>query len=97
MIERYQKESRRLFEVLNTRLEGREYICNDLTIADIAHWPWVRTYKWSGVDIDGLDHLKRWIDRMAERPACQKGLERPPFPKVTAEQMAKGAQTIVTK
>ncbi|MEE3093668.1 MAG: glutathione S-transferase N-terminal domain-containing protein, partial [Pseudomonadota bacterium] len=57
VIERYQKECRRLFEVLDRRLEDREFICNEFSIADIATWPWTRGYKWSGVDIDGLENL----------------------------------------
>jgi GSH-dependent disulfide-bond oxidoreductase len=97
VIDRYQNESRRLFEVLDKRLSGREYICGELSIADIANWPWVRTYKWSGVSIDGLDNLKAWIDLMYKRPACKKGIETPPFPKITPDQFAKGANTILTK
>ena len=63
-IDRYQKECRRLFEVLNTRLEQAEYLAGDeFTIADIANWCWVRTYAWSGVLIDGLPHLQRSLDQ----------------------------------
>ena len=57
VISRYQSECRRLFEVLDDRLKDREYICDAYSIADMATWPWVRGYKWSGVDIDGLDNL----------------------------------------
>lgn len=76
-IDRYQKESRRLFEVLDRRLAEVEWLAGDYSIADIATWPWVRTYKWSGVSVDGLDHLQRWSNAMFARPACQKGLEVP--------------------
>jgi len=48
------------------------------TIADIALWPWVRGYGWSGVTLDGLDHLKRWHDVVAERPAVKRGMAVPP-------------------
>ena len=72
-IERYHRESRRLFEVLNTRLAEHEYLAGDYSIADIANWSWVHIYPWSGVEIDGLDHLKRWLDAMAARPAVEKG------------------------
>jgi len=72
-IDRYQRESRRLFEVLNTRLAAHEYLAGDYSIADIANWSWVHTYPWSGVEIDGLDHLKRWLDAIAARPAVEKG------------------------
>ena len=66
-IDRYQNESRRLFEVLNSRLADHEYLAGDYSIADIANWCWVRTHPWSGVKMDGLDHLQRWIDKIAER------------------------------
>jgi len=76
-IDRYQNESRRLFEVLDRRLGESEWLADDFSIADIANWCWVRTYKWSGVSIDGLAHLRRWLDAMKERPACQRGIEVP--------------------
>ncbi len=76
-IDRYQNESRRLFEVLDQRLGESEWLGDDFSIADIANWCWVRTYKWSGVSIDGLGHLSRWLDAMRERPACRRGVEVP--------------------
>lgn len=76
-IDRYQNESRRLFEVLDRRLGESEWLAGDYSIADIAHWCWVRTYKWSGVSIEGLPHLRRWLDAMRARPACQRGIEVP--------------------
>ena len=76
-IRRYQNESRRLFEVLDRQLADHEYIAGDYSIADIATWPWVRTHKWSGVSIEGLEHLQRWLGLMAEKPACQRGLDVP--------------------
>ncbi len=76
-IDRYQNESRRLFEVLDGRLGQSEWLADDYSIADIANWCWVRTYKWSGVSIDGLTHLRRWLDAMKQRPACQRGIEVP--------------------
>ena len=72
-IERYHRECRRLFEVLNTQLAAQPYLAGDYSIADIANYGWVCTYPWSGVEIDGLDHLKRWLDAMGERPAVQRG------------------------
>ncbi len=77
VIDRYQHESRRLFEVLNGRLGESEYLAGDYSIADIANWCWVRTHPWSGVPMDGLDHLQRWIDKIAERPAVQTGVKVP--------------------
>lgn len=76
-IDRYQHECRRLFEVLERRLGESEWLGQAYSIADIANWCWVRTYKWSGVPIDGLPNLRRWLDAMKERPACRKGVEVP--------------------
>jgi len=97
VISRYQNEGRRLFEVLDTQLKGREYLCDEYSIADIANWSWVWTYKWSGVDVDGLDNLTRWIDTMAARPACEKGIKIPEPPKVSEDEAAKKADSIVMK
>jgi GST-like protein len=77
-IDRYQHETRRLFEVLERGLNDSEWLVGDeFTIADIANWCWVRTYKWSGVSIDGLPNLRRWLDAIRERPGCQRGIEVP--------------------
>ncbi len=76
-IERYQREVRRLLEVLDTRLADNEYLAGDYSIADIANWSWVRGYKWAGVEIDGLGHLERWLDAIAERPAVKRGQDVP--------------------
>lgn len=102
-IDRYQNECRRLFEVLDTRLADNEWLAGDYSIADIANWCWVRTYKWSGVRIDGLDHLVRWMDTIKARPACEKGVEVPfKFPAAgddekASEDFAKAARTILQK
>lgn len=97
-IDRYQNEGRRLFEVMNTQLAKSRYLAGEeYTIADIATWPWVRIHEWSGVDIEGLDHLKRWLDEIAERPAVQKGLAVPPPSSETAEERAKRISQMVTK
>ena len=76
-IDRYQAEGRRLFEVLDGRLKDHEWLAGDYSIADIANWAWVRTHRWSGISIDGLEHLRRWRDAIRARPAVQRGLERP--------------------
>ncbi len=76
-IDRYQHESRRLFEVLDRRLGESKWLADEFSLADIANWCWVRTYEWSGVPIDGLENLRRWLDAMKERPACCKGIEVP--------------------
>jgi glutathione S-transferase len=77
-IDRYQNECRRLFEVLDRGLERSEWLAGDeFTIADIASWCWVRTYRWSGVPVEGLPNLRRWLDAIKERPACRRGVEIP--------------------
>jgi glutathione S-transferase len=76
-IERYQREVRRLLEVLDTRLAENEFLAGDYSIADIANWSWVRGYKWSGVTLDGLVHLARWLDAIGKRPAVQRGVDVP--------------------
>ena len=76
-IERYQREVRRLFEVLDDRLKDNEFLAGDYSLADIANFSWVRGYKWSGVALDGLDHLSRWLNAIAERPAVKRGVDVP--------------------
>lgn len=76
-INRYQHEVRRLYEVLDRRLAENEYLAGDYSIADIATWPWVMGYEWSGIAIEGLDNLKRWLDVVAARPAVQRGRDVP--------------------
>ena len=72
-IERYQRESRRLLEVLDGQLAEHEFLAGEYSIADIANWCWASTYPWSGVEIDGLDHLARWLKAVGDRPAVQRG------------------------
>lgn len=76
-IDRYQNECRRLFEVLDRRLGESEWLGDDYSIADIANWCWVRTYKWSGVSRDGLDNLDRWLSAMKVKSGLQKGITIP--------------------
>lgn len=100
-IDRYQNESRRLLEVLDRRLAESEWLADDYSIADIANWCWVRTYKWSGVSSDGLPNLKRWRDALRERPACKRGVEVPrPLANMendreAADVFSKNARTIL--
>jgi len=86
-IERYQREVRRLFEVMERQLANNEYIAGgDYSIADIALWSWVAGYGWSGVSVDGLPQLKRWMDLIGARPAVQKGRAVPPPLDTTGEK-----------
>ena len=76
-INRYQKETLRLYKVLDNRLEDNEYLADDFSIADIATWPWVRQYEWAGIDIENLFNLRRWMENLENRPAFQKGPDIP--------------------
>ena len=77
-IKRYVDESRRLLEVLDARLDGREWLAGDAYgIADMATYPWARAYPWAVVSIDGLDNLAAWFDRIDSRPAVRKALSIP--------------------
>jgi len=86
-IDRYQGECRRLFRVLDRQLTDHEFLAGEYSIADIANWAWVRTSRWSGVEVDDLPHLKRWRDAIRARPAVQRGILMP-APQVT---LGKGA------
>ena len=94
-IERYQNEVRRLFTVLDGRLEDREYLVDNYSIADMANWCWVRTYEWSGVSIEGLDNLIRWKNSIEARPAARRGVEVPN--KIDKEALLRGAKNVVTR
>ena len=77
-IDRYQHESRRLFEVLERRLGESEWLAGDeLSIADLANWCWIRIHPWSGVSTEGLPHLEAWMAKLEARPGCQRGLAVP--------------------
>lgn len=76
-IDRYQNEGRRLFEVLDSHLANNEWLADDYSIADIANWCWVRTHKWSGINVDGLENLDRWVKVMRDQPGMAKGIEVP--------------------
>lgn len=95
-IARYQNETRRLYEVLNSRLEEVEYLAGEYSIADIATYPWLAVHDWAGVSVDGLPALQRWMDAVAERPAVQKGL-RTPVRAEADENTLKTAQTMLVK
>jgi GSH-dependent disulfide-bond oxidoreductase len=74
---RYQKEVARLFAMLDARLATRDYLAGDYSIADIAHFCWVRTANWTGIDMAQFPHLNGWQARIAARPAVQRGLNVP--------------------
>jgi GST-like protein len=71
-IERYVKETNRLYGVLDRQLAGRDYIAGDYTIADMACYPWIVSHERHGQNLDDFPSLKRWFYRIRERPACQR-------------------------
>ena len=74
-IERYTKETRRLWGVLNRRLQGREYLAGDYSIADIAVFPWTARYEWQGVSLDEFPNVARWYRAIEQRPAVARGMD----------------------
>ena len=75
---RYGTECRRLYSVMNARLEGRSFFANEqYSIADIAVLPWVARFEWQLVDLNDYPNVKRWYDSLMARPAVQKGMEIP--------------------
>lgn len=76
-IGRYQREVRRLYEVCDRRLAEHEFLAGEFSIADMAAWPWVVSHDWSGVSVDGLEHLQRWLDSIGARPAVRRGMDVP--------------------
>ena len=89
-IHRYQSETRRLYQVLDDRLADNRYLAGNLSIADIATFPWVRRYSWAGVDIEDLPNLWRWHQELAARPAFVRGLDVPVPQAVLAERSTTG-------
>jgi GSH-dependent disulfide-bond oxidoreductase len=71
-IERYVKETNRLYGVLDRQLTGRDYIAGDYSIADMASYPWIVPHERHGQRLDDFPHLQRWFHRIRERPACQR-------------------------
>ncbi|WP_170474571.1 glutathione S-transferase family protein [Ruegeria arenilitoris] len=81
--ERYSTEAKRLYGVLNTRLEGRDFIAGagrgEYSIADMATWPWVSRFEWQEVDLNDYPNVKEWYLRIAGRPAVQRGYQVPKY------------------
>jgi len=94
VIHRYQHESLRLLTVLDGQLDGREYLCDEYSIADIANYCWAIGYDWAQIDIDGLDHLDAWLDRVEDRPAVERG-KNIPRPGTSSEIKKAGASIII--
>lgn len=93
-IQRYQKETARLYGVLDARLKDREFLVGKtLSIADVATWPWVNGHEWSGISLENLPNLKKWLDALRQRPAFLKGLSVPPA--ATPEQTTATGQGLI--
>ncbi|GEP00307.1 glutathione S-transferase family protein [Methylobacterium haplocladii] len=73
-VERYTEEAKRLYGVLERRLEGREHIAGDYSIADIATLTWAKFHDKQGVDVVTYPNVARWLDALLARPAVQRGL-----------------------
>lgn len=76
-IERYTKETRRLYSVLDDRLRDHEYLADDYSIADIATYPWVARHEWHKVRLEEFPSVKRWFDAISARPAVVRGMNVP--------------------
>lgn len=84
-IERYTNEAARLYGVLDERLGEAQWLAGDeYSIADIATWPWIRSHKNQGQDLDDFPSVRRWFDEIAARPAVQRGIA------VLAEERERG-------
>lgn len=96
-IERYERESYRLFGVMEGRLETSAYLGgDDYSIADIACWPWVRAYEWPGLTLDNHPRLKAWADKIGERDAVKRGVLVPPRAEMTDEAKQKFVESART-
>ncbi len=75
--DRYGKEAQRLYGVLDRQLDGRDFIAGEYSVADIATWPWASRFEWQGVDLAAFPNVRAWYERIAARPAVQKGYDVP--------------------
>ena len=73
-VERFSNEAQRLATVVDRRLEGREYLVGEYSIADVASFPWLARHERLGIDLDELPNLSRWLDAIAARPTVERGL-----------------------
>ncbi len=83
-VERYTNEANRLYAVLDRRLEGRDFLAGDYSIADMATMPWLRRPERQGVEINDYPNVERWRQSILDRPAVERGLQ------VLADQVRRG-------
>ena len=73
----FSEEARRIYGVLDRLLSGREFMCDEYSIVDIATFPWIARHEWQRIDLNDYPHVRRWYLRIAARPAVQKGFKVP--------------------
>lgn len=76
-INRYEQETIRLYGVLDSQLQDRDYLSGDYSIADMAIYPWVAAYDYMGMTLEHHSHLSRWVETMNNRPAVRRGMAVP--------------------
>jgi GST-like protein len=75
-IDRYTNEAKRLYGVMDRQLATNDYVAGrEYTIADMAIWPWVRSWQNQGVDLDAFPNVKAWFEAIGNRPAVQRGVQ----------------------
>ena len=77
--ERFRNEARRLYGVLDRRLQGRAFVADEFSVADIAIWPWIARFQWQEIDLNEFPDVKRWYLEVAARPSVEKGYRVPKF------------------
>ena len=76
-IDRFDNIADQVYRVLNKRLESREYVVDQYSIADMAIYPWAARFEWQSIDLATYPNVKRWFDNLSQRPAVQRGMEVP--------------------
>ena len=94
-IDRYQNETRRLYGVMDRRLEANEWLAGDYSIADVACYPWVAQHEWSGLELTPFAYLQRWFATMSARPAVRIGMAVPQ-PRQDAAVVLESAKAMLT-
>jgi len=74
-VDRYTDEGKRLYSILDGQLAGREYICGDYSIADMACWPWIVPHDRQGLELGDYPNVQRWYEEMKARPALRRGFD----------------------
>lgn len=76
-VERYSRETRRLYGVLEVQLKKHEFLADDYSVADVATYPWVARYEWHKVALEDFPAVMRWFETIGARPAVQRGMAVP--------------------